>query len=526
MAATSSVSGLVSGLDTASIISQLMQVEAQPQTLLKTQMSTKQTSISALQDINSKFASLASKAHDLATAASWSPFTTTSSSADVTVNAGSGATPATITVTVNKVGTPSTIDFGPHSLGDKIVNGTSTVYMHPTSGSGPDEKLDTGDGTVQGLVNAINASKSLRATLVQVKSGSYHLMVTSTATGASSAFELTDGTNPIALTGTAAGLLQTGSSTTGTGAEIIVGSDTIDQDSNTFTNLMPGVDVTIGAQAKGDVTISVAQDAKTAAAAAQSLVDVANDILSAIDKQTSYDSTNKTSGPLAGDSTLRSLRSQVLDTVTNAADGRSLASVGIQLDRSGKITFNQDTFNSAYAANPANVASLLGDSSQWTGSGNPSLVAATWRTQPGIHAIDFDASANPVSSTIDGGGTLSGSLLSGASGSSADGLVVNVGSGAVGTFNYYPGFAARLEAMAQQASDAYQGTLTTDIQGRQSSVSNMQDAISDWDVRLAAKQDALQQQFSAMEVALGKLQNQASWLSGQIASLPTTSSGA
>jgi flagellar hook-associated protein 2 len=54
----------------------------------------------------------------------------------------------------------------------------------------------------------------------------------------------------------------------------------------------------------------------------------------------------------------------------------------------------------------------------------------------------------------------------------------------------------------------------------------MQDAISDWDVRLTAKQTALNAQFSAMEVALGTLQNQASWLSGQISSLPTTTSGA
>ena len=33
---TSSIGGLVSGMDTTTIISQLMQIEAQPQTLLKT----------------------------------------------------------------------------------------------------------------------------------------------------------------------------------------------------------------------------------------------------------------------------------------------------------------------------------------------------------------------------------------------------------------------------------------------------------------------------------------------------------
>ena len=50
----------------------------------------------------------------------------------------------------------------------------------------------------------------------------------------------------------------------------------------------------------------------------------------------------------------------------------------------------------------------------------------------------------------------------------------------------------------------------------------MQDSIADWDIRLASAQDALTRQFSALEVSLGKMQNQASWLSGQIAQLPTS----
>ena len=50
----------------------------------------------------------------------------------------------------------------------------------------------------------------------------------------------------------------------------------------------------------------------------------------------------------------------------------------------------------------------------------------------------------------------------------------------------------------------------------------MQDGIADWDVRLGLRKDALTRQFSALEVSLGKMQNQASWLSGQIAQLPTS----
>ena len=73
--ASASVSGLVSGLDTATIISQLMQVEAQPQAMLKTRLSAEQSHVSTLQSLNARFATLASKAHDLTTSAAWSPLT-------------------------------------------------------------------------------------------------------------------------------------------------------------------------------------------------------------------------------------------------------------------------------------------------------------------------------------------------------------------------------------------------------------------------------------------------------------------
>ena len=59
---TSSVSGLVSGMDTTTLISQLMQIEAQPQTQLKTQLASTQTDAAAYRDINTSFAALATAA--------------------------------------------------------------------------------------------------------------------------------------------------------------------------------------------------------------------------------------------------------------------------------------------------------------------------------------------------------------------------------------------------------------------------------------------------------------------------------
>ncbi len=173
-----------------------------------------------------------------------------------------------------------------------------------------------------------------------------------------------------------------------------------------------------------------------------------------IDALTAYNPVTKSSGPLAGDSTVRELRTKVLDAVTRSADGSSMANLGLQTDRSGKITFDSTKFATAYAADPAGVAQRLG--------------------APGTDAV--------------------------------------------------PGFAARLQSVGKLASDSTAGILTQSIKGHQSSATSMQDSIADWDVRLTQRQAALNRQFSALEVALGKMQDQASWLSGQIASLPSSSS--
>src|SRR6476619_6067087 len=103
--ATSSISGLASGLDTAGIIDQLMQLEAVSQNRLKSQQSTQKTVLSALQSINTDLASLATKAGDLAKASTWQTLKATSSSTAITATAGPNASATSFTVTVTSLAT-------------------------------------------------------------------------------------------------------------------------------------------------------------------------------------------------------------------------------------------------------------------------------------------------------------------------------------------------------------------------------------------------------------------------------------
>jgi flagellar hook-associated protein 2 len=437
--ATASISGLASGLDTATIIEQLMQLEAAPQTRLKARVTSEQSAVDAMQGLNAKLAALTTQTAGMSDHSGWAVFTTGSSNPKVTVTATSAARPASFSVQVDQTALAHRLEFtAPVGL---TAAGTvpTSVRVDRLDGTAPQDL--TTDGTLSGLVDAINdpANKTgLSATAVQVSPGQYRLLVESTATGAAGDFTLTD-----AATG---GPLLGGQTVrAGRDAQITLGSSiTITSASNTIKDVAPGVSLTLAPDASGSSDVTVTRDAKTVSGKVKGLVDAVNDILSSIDALTAYDPTNQTTGKLSGESSVRELRGALLDRVF-PADGSSLASLGIQTDRSGKLVFDQTAFESAYAADPAAVEARF--------------------TTPGT------------------------------------------------------GFVDRLHSLSDRASNSLTGTLTQTITGRKDAIRTLNDDIADWDTRLQLRRDTLTRQYTALEVALGQMNSQSSWLAGQISSL-------
>lgn len=435
--ATASIGGLGSGLDTAGIVSQLMQLEALPQAKLKNRVLAEESTVKALQGLNAKLAALVTKATDLGKADAWKSLSATSSLAGVSVTATADATPTNLSMTVDRIATS-------HQVGFRASDVTSTTLptnVTLTTSDGTETTLTT-DGSLQGFADAVNAattSTGVRATVVQGSTGA-GLIIESTETGAASQFTLTSAGVDIA---------DPSQVRAGGDAEISLGAGvTVSSSTNTFADLMPGVTVTLSAAAEvgkpGDVV--VARDADKQTEAVKSFVEGINTLLSEIDRATAYDAATKTSGQLSGESSVRALRT-ALATSLYPADGTSMADLGLQTDRYGKLVFDEEVFAKAYEADPTRIAAAFGD----TGDG----------------------------------------------------------------------FAARVKSVADSASDKYTGTLTSAIQGRTDGIARLNDSIAAWDLRLELRQTTLTRQFTALDVALGRMNNQSSWLASQINSLPS-----
>jgi flagellar hook-associated protein 2 len=267
------------------------------------------------------------------------------------VSASSGAGATRLTATVTSVARSHQLGFATAAALSDVVTGASTKVRLDRFDGTP-VQLETGDGTLQGLAAAINDPANqtgLRATTIKT-SGGYRLLVESAQTGAAQDFDLTAADGTVLLGGATV--------RAGTDAALDLGSGiTVSSTSNTFADLVSGVTLTLSPDAVvGTVaTIDVKRDVARLSSAVSDLVASMNALLGEIDTQTSYDSSTKSGGPLMGDAGVRNLRSAVLGTVFGS-NTSSMASVGIQTDRNGKVSFDANAFATAYAADPAGTA--------------------------------------------------------------------------------------------------------------------------------------------------------------------------
>ena len=475
-----SVDGLISGLNTSQIIQQLMQLERQPQVRLQAKKATVESAIGALQNLNSKFLSITTAAAKLNDPKGWALASATSSDpTKVTVSATAGAAPGSLSFNVKQLAAAGSYlsEKAVSSLSDPAVTVTaanSTIYLK--KGDGADVAIATGDGTLGAVMKAINDSGAgISATAVQLTPGQYSLKLESTSTGVNTGVTvgLTAGSNDAFTTTGALGAMTT--LVPPANAELIVGSSTVSRASNTISDLLSGVTLTVS---KADTiktagppptfnetatTVAVTADREKVADQVAGLVNAVNAANSDIKAVTGFNLESGNKGKLYGDATVRGLRDRLTGSITG--DGTAVA--GVSIDRNGIVTFDKAKFLKALEVDPAGVQKALGagTAEQLNPDGTVAVAAA-------------------------------------------------------------PGLAGRLHAVADGASRSKTaaegaGLIASSITSRESHVSSLKSNISSWDNRLELRERTLQRQYAALEKALGASQSQGQWLAGQIAGLPS-----
>jgi len=361
MVTGASVDGLVSGMQTSSVIAGLMQVEAAPQTALKQKVSTQTKVVSAYQTINTKMSSLLSAAKALNDPTAWKSAAATSSSDTVlatsTTTGANQSGQVSFRVKSLAAAESHVFDTKVSAMTDVITSASQIVLTNPDTGVATDPLTIT-DKSLKGVVDAINNSTTLgvRATAIQTEPGKYQLQLTSTTTGEAN----------FAVSGID-GLGAEQQVVKGSNAKLEIGDATppltVTSASNKFSGIMEGLTVTAKAVTKDTdppVTVTVASDSDGIAAKVQALVDAANAALTEIGGQTKNATGGVAGGVLAGNSSMQGLSSRISGTVAAGAGVLgSLKSVGIELARDGSLKFDKATFTSAFNADPVKTQSYF-----------------------------------------------------------------------------------------------------------------------------------------------------------------------
>jgi flagellar hook-associated protein 2 len=451
-----SLGGLATGMDTDSIINQLVQLEQRPIYNYQQEISELEQTKGAWRDINTRLDNLENKLTDLKLSSTYNSKTASSSDEDVvTATVANSANEANYDITVNQVATAQRL------IGARKP-GFSAAADDVITLNGTDVNISAGD-SLSDISSKINdADSGYSASVIDDV-----LVIEAEKTGVENALlDGSDGSTPTISDNNGIlkglGILD---NTTGyftdekaaADAEIEINGITgIASSSNEITDAVDGMTFNINSEAAAGstATISVAKDTGKATKAVQAFVDQYNSVMGFMDSKSGYDAETEEGGILQGDGTVMRLQMRLRELVTSkvkeTGDYQTLNSVGIEIDRDGVMSLDTAKLTEALETNPEETMNLFQAESDTEG---------------------------------------------------------------------YDGMAVRMDSYLDQVLQSNTGLIPRRLDFYDTRIDGLNDDIADVQRRVEMVRERYVQQFAAMEEAISEMQSQQSWMMSQLQSM-------
>jgi flagellar hook-associated protein 2 len=404
-----------SSFNVNTIVSELMQVNEQPLTTMQNAVTNDQANITAYGTILSNLSSLQSavKAMQNSTVGLSA---TPSDSSYFSATATSGATVGTTAIDIKNLATAqsiysTTFSSASSAVADLSSVGTQQLEIQVGSSAAVTVNVDSSDNTLSGIAGAINsANAGVTASVLEVSTGNYSLVLNSNATGSSNtitvkvdesgsnfgpgwsesgdntdmaglsklAFDPTANGGSYNSSGVPSGGIENMTQTTaGADATLSVNGIEIQRASNTVSDAITGVTLNLlqadssYSATSPNLSLNVAASSDALAGELNSFVSAYNTAMSTINNyyqpppENSTSSTSSQQGLLSGDNILLTLSNTLKNVTTNPYGSESnlannsLAYIGVTHDNSGTMQFNASQLTSAYQTDSANVTAMI-----------------------------------------------------------------------------------------------------------------------------------------------------------------------
>lgn len=485
-----SVGGLISGIDTDSVLTQLTNLERQPITKLQEKEAAYQVKLTSYGSLRSALTTLRSATSALDSATDLNVYSGVSTNTSAfTGTVFSTAKTGSSTISVSSLAQVHKVKSDAFSVDEAVGAGTFTLQL----GSGTAVEITTdGDDKLEDVARLINEKqKDIQAAVIN-DGNKVYLTLTGQRTGAANTIRLevtaetpptppgdppdlgdvTDNLGLSRLRFDMAGVDEEGVNLEGSNNHLsqtqaasdavltVDGVEGIHRSTNTVADVIKGVTLTLKGVTEDNKpeTFTVSRDTSALASKVNAFVDAYNAVVDFFKSAQSYDSKTKEAGVLLGDSTTNQLRKRLGrmmgGVVPGAADGMSrLSDLGITMDKEGKLQVDSTALNDALTNRFDDVSTFF-------------------------TAKNGENKGFGVSMLI----TLDGML------------------------------------------DSNKGDLTTRTKGIQSSVDRIEKDIAKLEKRVTSTTDRLKAQFQTLESLLGQYQKTGDFLTQQITSWQSTKS--
>jgi flagellar hook-associated protein 2 len=382
-------SGLGSGLDINSLVSQLVQTERAPFDLsISRERQRIEPRISALGEFKAAAANVQQAISPLKLATNYDrKLAESSNTSALRATASSVAVAGSYQVNVERLAsTQSLASSGFTATDDVVGTGSLELRFGTTDYSGgvyngftnnPERnpvsiQIDSTNNTLAGIMNSINAADAgVRATIVNDGSG-FRLLLASEITGAANSMEIsiagdgdgndTDnaGLSRLSFSSGAANLQQTQAAQD---LRFSLNGLTIENPNNQLASAIPGVTLTFQEETSSPFTLSVRRDTDIIVNAARGFVAAYNEFRTKVAETSGYDQATKIAGPLISDFTTRSVVRDIEGILRGnlsqlGAGFNNLAEFGITTDRSGVLQLDEQRFTDILINQPDKMSRL------------------------------------------------------------------------------------------------------------------------------------------------------------------------
>ncbi|MEK6531685.1 MAG: flagellar filament capping protein FliD [Deltaproteobacteria bacterium] len=367
----SATSGLISNIDYASLITQLVSLKKIPMTQLSAEKKTLSNQNTAYSNLNSRVNDLKTSAEALKTSDSFNVFSaSTTSSTILGATAGSTATSGSYEVIVEALAKAHKVaanGLSSDTTAGLVASGAASITLQVGTGTAQTINVDA-TTTLTGLKDSINTlDMGITASIVNDgdPTNPYRLILTSDTTGTANALTITEDTSLNFAT-----TLQSAANAT-----FKVDNLSFTRATNSVTDVITGVTLDLkSADAATTVTLSVARNVSAIQSKVSDLLNRYNGVVTYIKANNRYNTDTKVAGSLYGDTVARSIWDDLRRNMTGAISGlpstmNRLIHVGVEIDKDGNFSLDSTKFTDAIESDFDGVMNLFIDGATTDGFG-------------------------------------------------------------------------------------------------------------------------------------------------------------